>query len=298
VLYFAVAVHLACQAILVGECEMALADGGTVRVPQQVGYLSRQGDILSPDGHCRAFDAAAQARCSGAEWGGPAQGPAVAIADHDNIYAVIRGSAINNDGADKVSLYLLECGPVQTRAMVEAMSIAEISPDDIGYVECHGTGTVVGDPLEIDALTRAFRTGTDRRGFCAIASVKTNIGHLEQTAGMAALTRPRLPSSKEKSRPASISDTERQNRFPSSPFFVNTKCRKLAADRHRVRRSTRSVGGTNAFLVLDEAPRAPACHGGGSNAPNIVTLSEEPRALRASMERHELQWSSGQMLTS
>src|SRR2546430_2882192 len=181
-----VGVHLACQAILAGECDMALAGAATVRVPHHVGYLSRQGDILSPGGHCRAFDAAAQGTIFGSGVGAVLlKDLQSAIADHDNIYAVIRGSAINNDGADKVS-YTSSSVTGQTRAMIEAMSIAGISPDDIGYVECHGTGTVVGDPLEIDALTRAFRNGTDRRGFCAITSVKTNIGHLEQAAGMAA----------------------------------------------------------------------------------------------------------------
>ena len=114
-----------------------------------------------------------------------------AIADRDNIYAVIRGSAVNNDGARKVS-YTASSVAAQAKAMVEAMVVAGVSPDHIGYVECHGTGTVVGDPLEIDALTKAFRTGTNRRGFCAIGSVKTNIGHLEQTAGVAALIKAAL----------------------------------------------------------------------------------------------------------
>src|ERR1700758_4097339 len=178
-----VAVHLACQAILSGECEMALAGAATVRVPQSVGYISRKGDILSPDGHCRAFDVDAQGTIFGSGVGAVLlKDLDAAVADHDNIYAVIRGSAVNNDGADKVS-YTASSVAGQTRAMIEAMSVADISPDDIGYVECHGTGTVVGDPLEIDALTRAFRTGTDRRSFCAIGSVKTNIGHIEKTGG-------------------------------------------------------------------------------------------------------------------
>src|SRR5262249_18138494 len=109
-----------------------------------------------------------------------------AMADGDHIYAVIRGSAINNDGADKVS-YTASSVTGQARAMVEAISLSGISPDDIGYVECHGTGTIVGDPLEVEGLTRPFRTKTKRCGFCAIGSVKTNIGHLEQTAGVASL---------------------------------------------------------------------------------------------------------------
>jgi acyl transferase domain-containing protein/surfactin synthase thioesterase subunit len=283
-----VAVHLACQAILAGECDMALAGAATVRVPQHVGYLSRQGDILSPDGHCRAFDAAAQGTVFGSGVGAVLlKDLRSAIADHDNIYAVIRGSAINNDGADKVS-YTSSSVAGQTRAMVEAMSIADISPDEIGYVECHGTGTVVGDPLEIDALTRAFRTGTDRCGFCAIGSVKTNIGHLEQTAGVAALIKAALAVKKGKI-PASLNfrTPNRKIDFASSPFFVNTECRDWLADRRRVAAvNSLGLGGTNAFLVLDGAPAAPAIS--VADQPlNLVTLSGRTTpGLRASMERH------------
>ena len=162
-----VAVHLACQAILAGECDMALAGAATVRVPQRVGYTSVKGGILSPDGHCRAFDADAQGTIFGSGVGAVLlKDLAAAVADGNHIYAVIRGSAINNDGADKVS-YTASSAAGQARAMVEAMHMADVSPDDIAYVECHGTGTVVGDPLEIDALTRAFRTRTERSGFCA-----------------------------------------------------------------------------------------------------------------------------------
>jgi acyl transferase domain-containing protein/surfactin synthase thioesterase subunit len=283
-----VAVHLACQAIIAGECDMALAGAATVRVPQHAGYLSRQGDILSPDGHCRAFDAAAQGTVFGSGVGAVLlKDLRSAIADHDNIYAVIRGSAINNDGADKVS-YTSSSVAGQTRAMIEAMSIADISPDEIGYLECHGTGTVVGDPLEIDALTRAFRTGTDRRGFCAIGSVKTNIGHLEQTAGMAALIKAAL-ALKEGKIPASLNfrTPNRKIDFANSPFFVNTQCRSWPADRRRVAAvNSLGLGGTNAFLVLDEAPRAPAVP--VADQPlNVVTLSGRTgSALRTSMERH------------
>jgi acyl transferase domain-containing protein len=159
-----VAVHLACQAILAGECDMALAGASTVRIPQRVGYTSVKGGILSPDGHCRAFDADAQGTIFGSGVGAVLlKELTAAIADGNHIYAVIRGSALNNDGADKVS-YTASSAAGQARAMTEALLMADVSPDDIAYVECHGTGTVVGDPLEIDALTRAFRTRTDRRG--------------------------------------------------------------------------------------------------------------------------------------
>src|SRR5215467_12973369 len=254
-----VAVHLACQSLLVGDCDMVLAGASTVRIPQVTGYLTVKGQVNSPDGHCRAFDAAAQ----GTIFGSGVVAVVLkdlrsAIADHDNIYAVIRGSAINNDGADKVS-YTSSSVAGQTRAMVEAMSVADISPDDISYVECHGTGTVVGDPLEIDALTRAFRTGTDRRSFCAIGSVKTNIGHLEQTAGMAALIKAALALKHGKIPPSlNFQKPNPKIDFAASPFFVNTQCRDWpTGDRPRLGAvNSLGLGGTNAFVVLEEPPAA------------------------------------------
>ena len=231
-----VAVHLACQAILSGECDAALAGAATVRVPQRAGYMSVKGGILSPDGHCRAFDADAQGTVFGSGIGAVLlKDVSAAVADGDHIYAVIRGSAINNDGADKIS-YTASSVAGQARAMVEAISVAGVSPDDIGYVECHGTGTIVGDPLEIDALSRAFRTGTDRQGFCAIGSVKTNIGHLEQTAGIAALIKAAL-ALEHGMIPPSL-NFHRPNPkigFAASPFFVNTEARDWpAGDRPRI----------------------------------------------------------------
>src|SRR5215510_3933051 len=219
-----VAVHIACQAILAGECEMALAGAATVRVPQRVGYMSLKGGILSPDGHCRAFDADAQGTIFGS---GVAlvllKELSAAIADGDHIYAVLRASAINNDGADKIS-YTASSVPGQARAMVETLQLADVSPDDVGYVECHGTGTIVGDPLEVDALTRAFRTKTKRCGYCAIGSVKTNIGHLEQTAGVASLIKAVLALHHGEIPPSlNFRSPNPKVNFASTPFFVNTE---------------------------------------------------------------------------
>ena len=251
-----VAVHLACQAILAGECDMALAGAAAIRVPQRVGYLSRQGDILSPDGHCRAFDAEAKGTIFGSGVGAVLlKELQAAIADRDNIYAVIRGSAINNDGSEKVS-YTASSLEGQAKAIIEAMSIADVSPDEINYVECHGTGTIVGDPLEIAALTHAFRGGTERCGFCAVGSVKTNIGHLEQSAGIAALIKTALMV-KEGKIPASLNfrTANRKIDFSSSPFFVSTECTPWPADRPRLAGvNSLGLGGTNAFLVLGQAP--------------------------------------------
>jgi acyl transferase domain-containing protein/surfactin synthase thioesterase subunit len=286
-----VAVHLACQAILAGECDMALAGAATVRVPQRVGYTNVKGSILSPDGHCRAFDADAQGTIFGSGVGAVLlKDLAAAVADGNHIYAIIRGSAINNDGADKVS-YTASSVAGQARAMVEAMQVADVSPDDIAYVECHGTGTVVGDPLEIDALTRAFRTGTQRNGFCAVGSVKSNIGHLEQTAGLASLIKTALALRHGKI-PGSLNFRSPNPKidFAASPFFVNTQCRDWPAGDHpRVAAiNSLGLGGTNAFVVLEEPPSATET----AAEPDVALFTLSARtdaALHASIERH-LAW--------
>src|SRR5215813_7790876 len=283
-----VAVHLACQAILAGECDMALAGAATVRVPQRVGYTSVKGGILSPDGHCRAFDADAQGTIFGSGVGAVLlKELAAAVADGNHIYAVIRGSAVNNDGADKVS-YTASSVAAQTRAMLEAILVADVSPADIAYVECHGTGTVIGDPLEIDALTRAFRTRTERRAFCAIGSVKTNIGHLEQTAGLAALIKTALALKHGKIPPSvNFQKPNPKIDFAASPFFVNTQCRDLpAGDRPRLGAvNSLGLGGTNAFVVLEEPPAV--AERTVETDLGLFTLSARTdAALRASIERH------------
>lgn len=290
-----VAVHLACQTILAGECDMALAGAATVRVPQRIGYVSRKGDILSPDGHCRAFDAEAQGTIFGSGVGAVLlKDLGAAIADRDNIYAVIRGSAINNDGADKVS-YTASNVAGQTRAMVEAMLVADVSPDDIGYVECHGTGTIVGDPLEINALTRAFRTKTNRRGFCAIGSVKTNIGHLEQTAGIASLIKVALTLKNGKIPPSLNFRTPNPKiDLAASPFFVSTKCLDWPKDHPRLAAvNSLGLGGTNAFALLEQAPDL-AAERAADNVPlHVFTLSAKTNgALAASIRRHHA-WLEG-----
>ncbi len=286
-----VAVHLACQAILAGECDMALAGAASVRVPQRVGYMSVKGGILSPDGHCRAFDADAQGTIFGSGVGAVLlKDLAAAVADGNHIYAVIRGSAINNDGAEKVS-YTASSVVGQARAIVEALQIADVSPDHIAYVECHGTGTVMGDPLEIDALTRAFRGGTERSGFCAIGSVKTNIGHLEQTAGLAALIKTAL-ALKHAKIPPSL-NFQRPNpkiEFAASPFFVNTQCRDWPSGHGPRVAAVNSLGlgGTNAFVVLEGPPAV--SEAADQQGLGLFTVSARTgTALRSSIERH-LTW--------
>ena len=277
-----VAVHLACQAILAGECDMALAGAATVRVPQRVGYTSVKGGILSPDGHCRAFDADAQGTIFGSGVGAVLlKDLAGAVADGNHIYAVIRGSAINNDGADKVS-YTASSAAGQARAMIEALHLADVSPDDIAYVECHGTGTVLGDPLEIDALTRAFRTRTDRSGFCAIGSVKTNIGHLEQTAGIAALIKTALALKHGKIPPSlNFRSPNPKIDFAASPFFVNSQCRDWpAGDRPRLAAvNSLGLGGTNAFVLLEEPPTAATETAGEPDSGLVHAIGKDRRRI-------------------
>ena len=158
-----VAVHLACQSLLAGECDFALAGGVTIEVPHRRGYLFKENEILSPDGHCHAFDHQAKGTVFGSGAGVVVLRPLkAALKDGDHIHAVIRGSAINNDGAGKAG-YLAPSVDGQAAAVVEALGIAGVDADSIGYIECHGTGTYLGDPIEVAALTRAFRQSTDKR---------------------------------------------------------------------------------------------------------------------------------------
>ena len=284
-----VAVHLACQSILSGESGMALVGAASVRVPHIAGHVGVKGGILSLDGHCRAFDAGATGTVFGSGIGAVLlKELSQAIADGDNIYAVIRGSAVNNDGAEKVS-YTAPSAAAQARAMVEALTMADVSPDQIGYVECHGTGTIVGDPLEIDALTRAFATRTDRRGFCTVGSVKANIGHLEQTAGLAAIIKTVMALKFEKIPPLIHFQTANPKiDFADSPFVVNTTLQDWPAGATRRFAAVNSlgVGGTNAFLVLEEAPVLPEIAGDGV-LPHLFTLSaRSDAALAVAIGRH------------
>ncbi len=203
---------------------MALAGASVVRVPHFSGYLAEPGSIYSPDGHCRAFDAEGNGTLFGSGVAAVILKPlAAALADGDRVYAVIKGSSVTNDGALKVN-YTASAVSAQARAMTEAMALADVAPDSIGFVECHGTATTLGDPLEIQALTRAFRSGTQRTQFCAIGSVKSNFGHLEQCAGFAGLIKTVL-ALHHGLIPPSLHYTKPNPRIPfeRSPFFVNTR---------------------------------------------------------------------------
>ena len=254
-----VGVHLACQNLLNFESDLALAGGVNIYVPQKRGYLYEDGSILSRDGHCRAF----AARADGTVFGN-GLGIVVlrrledALKDGDTVHAVIRGSAVNNDGSLKVSF--AAPGVVgQTEVVVEALSAADVDPATIGYVEAHGTGTRLGDPAEVSALTKAFRTGTDRRGYCALGSVKSNVGHLDAAAGVAGLIKVilsllhgRIPPTLHFEAPNPAID------FASTPFYVNSTLLEWprGAAPRRAGVSAFGVGGTNAHVVVEEAPEA------------------------------------------
>jgi len=252
-----VATHYACAALLNGECDMALAGGATVELPHGRGYLFEEGEILSPDGHCHAFDARAEGTVFGSGAGVVVlRRLADAIADGDHIWGVIKGSSVNNDGAAKAG-YLAPSVDGQAAAIAEAQAIADVPANTVDYIECHGTGTFLGDPIEVAALTAAFRQTTNDTGFCKIGSVKTNIGHLDTAAGVASLIKVAL-SLHHKELPASLG-FESPNPaidFDNSPFQVNSQLTDWVETDHPRRAGVNSlgVGGTNAHAVLQEAP--------------------------------------------
>jgi non-ribosomal peptide synthase protein (TIGR01720 family) len=279
-----VAVHAACQALISGECDLALAGGVAVRVPHHVGYLYQEGMIFSPDGHVRAFDARAQGTV-----GGNGAGIVVlqrlgdALAQGATVHAVVRGSAVNNDGSVKVG-FTAPSIDGQAQVIAEAQRVAEIEPESIGYIEAHGTGTDLGDPIEVAALIDAFGPCGGKRQFCGIGSVKTNIGHLDAAAGVVSLIKAAL-AVKHGSLPPSL-NFERPNPkidFAASPFRVVTRLDPWprTATPRRAGVSAFGIGGTNAHVVLEEAP--PAAATTRSRPWHILPLSaQSPAALDTS----------------
>ncbi len=286
-----VAICQAVQALRAGQCDMALAGGVSISFPQTRGYLYQEGGMVSRDGHCRAFDADSAGTVFGSGAGVVVLKPlSAAVADGDTIYAVIKGAALNNDGADKFS-YTAPSVDGQAAVIALAHAQADVSPDTITYIETHGTGTPLGDPIEIAGLTQAFRRGTDRTGYCAIGSVKASIGHLEAAAGVTGLIKTSLalrhkvlPPTQHYQSPNPRID------FARSPFFVNaalTEWKREDAPR-RAGVSSFGVGGTNAHVVLEEAPET--APGGPSRPWQLLALSAKtPSALQtaaANMAAH------------
>ena len=252
-----VAVHYAAQSLLNGECDMALAGGVTIELPQGRGYLYKEGEILSPDGECHAFDHRARGTVFGSGAGVVVlRRLADALADGDPVHAVIKGSAVNNDGAAKAG-YLAPSVDGQAAAVAEAQAVAGITADTVDYVECHGTGTYLGDPIEVAALTQAFRETTQATDFCRIGSVKTNIGHLDTAAGVASLIKAALALEHGEMPPSLGYEAPNPAiAFDGSPFSVNDRLTPWPASDHPRRAGVNSlgVGGTNAHVVLEEAP--------------------------------------------
>ncbi len=275
-----VAVHQACQSLLNGECDAALAGGVTIELPHGRGYVFNPNEILSPDGHCHAFDHRAEGTVFGS-------GAAVvmlrrledAVRDRDHIWAVIKGTAVNNDGADKAG-YLAPSVGGQAQAIVQAHHAAGVGGDGIDYVECHGTGTALGDPIEIAALTDAFYRTARGQAAARIGSVKTNIGHLDTAAGgvslikvALALHHGQMPPSLNYEVPNPVID------FDASPFRVNDALTPFPDRGRRARAAVNSlgVGGTNAHAVVEKAPER--AEGGESDWPfQLLVLSGRSRA--------------------
>ncbi len=251
-----VAIHMACQSLLNEECDMALAGGVSVRFPHKAGYLYQPGNIPSPDGHCRAFDEKAQGTVFGNGVGVVVlKRLADAIRDGDCIHAVIKGSAVNNDGHLKVD-YTAPSVEGQSQVIVQALANAGVEADSICFIEAHGTGTSLGDPIEVSALTKAFNNYTDKKGFCAIGSVKTNIGHLDVAAGVTSFIKT-VMALKHKMIPPTLhfQKANPEIDFENSPFYVNNKL--MAWESRYPRRagvSSFGIGGTNAHVILEEAP--------------------------------------------
>ncbi|MDP7269740.1 MAG: SDR family NAD(P)-dependent oxidoreductase [Gammaproteobacteria bacterium] len=281
-----VAIHLAYQALLNGEADMALAGGVTIELPHRQGYIYKEGEILSPDGRCRAFDADSQGTVFGSGVGVVVlRRLEDALADGDHVHAVVKGSAINNDGSAKVG-YLAPSVDGQAKAISEAISVANVDPETISYVETHGTGTNVGDPIEIAALTQAFRVQTDKSGYCGVGSIKPNIGHLDTAAGVASFIKT-VEALKHRQIPPSIwFDTPNPEcDFDNSPFFVNAQLSNWNpgyGDADSLRRagvSSLGVGGTNAHVIVEEAP--PVSSDVSKRARQLLLLSAKtPDALK------------------
>ncbi|CAM2010578.1 type I polyketide synthase [Acanthopleuribacter pedis] len=278
------AVHLACQSLLAGESDLALAGGVALMVPQTVGYHYQPGMILAKDGVCRPFDAAASGIIGGNGVGVVALMRVQDARDQGKpMYAVVKGIAVNNDGAAKVG-FTAPAVEGQARVIDEALAMADVDPDSIGLIEAHGTATPLGDPIEVAALTKVFRAQTDRVGYCALGSVKSNFGHLNTAAGIAGFIKAVLALHHRTLPPSLHFETPNPKlNLATSPFFVNTRKQAWHTAAGKPRRagvSSFGIGGTNVHAVLEEAskPRPSTAAGG----PYLLPLSaHDPAALTA-----------------
>ncbi len=269
-----VAVEAACRALNSRECDMALAGGVSVTFPERAGYLYQEGMILSPDGVCRPFDDRAAGTRPGAGAGVVVlKRLSDAIADRDTIHAVIRGAAVNNDGASKAG-YTAPSVEGQVEVVALAQALAEVDPRSIGYIEAHGTATPLGDPIEVAALTQAFRSSTPDIGFCRLGSLKANLGHLDAAAGVAGLIKTVLALKHRTFPPlTNFRAPNPQLALETSPFWADDKAAPWVSGPwpRRAAVSSFGIGGTNAHVILEEAP--PVTAGSVLDRPRLLTLS-------------------------
>ena len=268
------AICQAAQALQTYQCDMTLAGGVSITFPQKRGYLYQDGGMASPDGHCRAFDENA----NGTVFGGGASVVLLkryedAVNDGDQIHAVIRGFAVNNDGSSKVA-YTAPSVEGQAQVVTMAQAVAGVSPDTIGYIEAHGTGTPLGDPIEIAALTQAFRVHTKARQFCAVGTAKTNVGHLDIASGATGFIHA-VHVVREGIYPATLHFTRPNPKLDleNSPFYVNASSKRWEQNNgpRRAGVSAFGVGGSNAHVVLEESPSRPVAP--SARATHLLTLS-------------------------
>jgi acyl transferase domain-containing protein/acyl carrier protein len=252
-----VAVHLAIRSLLARECRVAIAGGAAVNVPHVTGYLAEDGSVFAPDGTCRVFDAAARGTVFGSAVAVVVlKRLADAVADGDEVHAVIKGSAVNNDGSAKAS-FTAPAVRGQVAVVEDALRAAGVPADTIGYVEAHGTGTLLGDAIEVRALTRAYRKQTTRTAYCALGSVKSNIGHLDAAAGVTGLIKVVECLKHQRLVPSlHYREPNPQIEFEGSPFYVNTAAVEWPRGDtpRRAAVSAFGVGGTNAHVIVEEAP--------------------------------------------
>jgi acyl transferase domain-containing protein len=290
-----VAVCIACQSLLTYQCDMALAGGISVGPPNKCGYLYETGGIMSRDGHTRPFDDASSGFVPGNGYGLVVlKRLDEALADRDHIYAVIKGYAVNNDGSEKIS-YTAPSVDAHAGVIALAQAMAEVKADTIEYVEAHGTGTRLGDPIEVAAYRKAFALSTQKKSFCALGSVKANIGHLDCAAGVAGLIKVMLALHHQMIPPhINIERVNSEIDFANSPFYINREARRWEKPNgpRRAAVSSLGMGGTNAHVVLEEAPAVSRTPRDGENhilllsAKTQYAFDENRRRLLAYLQAH------------
>ena len=282
-----VATHLACRSLLSYQNDICLAGGANIKLPQNAGYLYKKGEFKSPDGRCRAFDASAMGTVF-------SNGAVVvvlkrlkdALEDGDHIYAVIKGSALNNDGSSKAG-FTAPSVSGQSHVIASAHAVAGFPADTITYMEAHGTGTPLGDPVEIKALNRVFKSQTSKRQYCAMGALKTNLGHLDNVAGVAGLVKTALCLHHKQIPPSlHFENPNPEIDFADSPFFVNTELKDWNPEGipRRACVSAFGAGGTNGHAVLEEAPyREPS---GSSRSWQLLTISAKTATALETMTKN------------